>query len=293
MNQQEKNQYICLLFVLPAVIFFIIFNIYPVIRTFYLSFFKWDGVSIDKQFVGLKNFYFLLFHDKVWWKSLLNGAIFSFFGIFVIDAIGLLLAIIVYNKKYLRNFYTVVYYLPCVISGIVIGLIWKWIFHPEVNLINRIFELLSISSQNISWLDNPRLALFAIILASIWRGIGYPFLIFLAGLQNIPKEVCEAAVIDGVNNIQLYTLIIMPLLRPTIILVSILTVLGGFQTFDVVVAMTFGGPGYATEVPTLKIYKEALQFGELGYACAASLLLGLFLLILSLIQLKFQKTYSS
>lgn len=293
MNQQEKNQYICLLFVLPAVIFFITFNIYPVIRTFYLSFFKWDGVSIDKQFVGLKNFYFLLFHDKVWWKSLLNGAIFSFFGIFVIDAIGLLLAIIVYNKKYLRNFYTVVYYLPCVISGIVIGLIWKWIFHPEVNLINRIFELLSISSQNISWLDNPRLALFAIILASIWRGIGYPFLIFLAGLQNIPKEVCEAAVIDGVNSIQLYTLIIMPLLRPTIILVSILTVLGGFQTFDVVVAMTFGGPGYATEVPTLKIYKEALQFGELGYACAASLLLGLFLLILSLIQLKFQKTYSS
>lgn len=277
-----------LLFVVPALAFFLLFTVYPFVRTISLSFSDWDGLSASAHFVGLHNYVSAL-SDGLWWRSLLNGGLFVVAALLLMTPLGLLLAIGVERVQRGRAAYRTAFYVPTILSGIVVAIIWKWLYQPYGGPINQALDHLGLSGVSRAWLGSSGTALWAVSLASIWQGVGYPFLLYLAGLQSIPDEVYEAAALDGASGRRIFFSITLPLLRPVITTVNILTILGAMQMFNLVLAMTNGGPGYATEVPVLHIYREAFGLFHFGYASALAVIFGVLLLAVSIAQLRFAR----
>jgi raffinose/stachyose/melibiose transport system permease protein len=274
-----------LLFIWPALALYLVFSLYPFARTFYLSFTNWDGLSNTSSLVGWAN-YAEAFRDSIWWQSLLHGVFFSVMALIFMNGLGLFLAIVVDATKRGQSFYRAIFYLPPVLSGVVVALIWKWLYEPYGGPINSLLNGVGFNSLTHAWLGDSATAIWAVSIATIWQGVGYPFLLFLAGLQGIPQELYEAARIDGGNPWQLFRHITVPFLIPVGAIVSVLTILGAMQMFNVVLAMTNGGPGYATEVPVLHIYREAFGSFHFGYATALSIIFGVLLFIVSIVQLQ-------
>lgn len=273
------------LFILPTLLIFLVFSVYPFARTVELSFTSWDGLSSTFDQVGLDN-YLRAFRDSVWWDSMGNGVFLAVIALVFMQGLGLLLAVGVDRKMKGQTLYRTLFYLPPILSGIVVATIWKWLLEPNNGVINATLDNLGLGALAHPWLGDPTTALWAISLVSVWQGVGYPFLLFLAGLQGISGEIYEAARMDGATGRQIFAKITLPLLRPVIGIVSVLTFLGAMQTFNLVVAMTQGGPGYATEVPILHIYRSA--FGpspDFGYASALSIIFGVLLFGVSMISL--------
>ncbi|HEY8719414.1 sugar ABC transporter permease [Pengzhenrongella sp.] len=273
------------LFILPTLLLFVVFSVYPFARTVELSFTSWDGLSSTFAQVGLDN-YLRAFHDSVWWGSMGNGIFLAVIALILMQGLGLLLAVGVDRKMKGQTLYRTLFYLPPILSGIVVATIWKWLLEPNNGVINATLDNLGLGVLAHPWLGDPKTALWAISIVSVWQGVGYPFLLFLAGLQGISGEIYEAARMDGATGRQIFVKITLPLLRPVIGIVSVLTFLGAMQTFNLVVAMTKGGPGYATEVPILHIYRSA--FGpspDFGYASALSIIFGVLLFGVSMISL--------
>ena len=284
-RQRRAESLTAYLFILPTLVLFSVFSVYPFARTVELSFTDWDGLSTTFDGVGLDN-YFAAFRDGIWWGSILNGLILAVVALVLMQGLGLLLAIAVDRKITGQTIYRTVFYIPPILSGIVVATIWKWLYEPNNGVINSTLEGIGLGDLAQPWLGNPATALWAISLVSIWQGVGYPFLLFLAGLQGISGEIYEAAEMDGATGAQIFRTITIPLLRPVIGIVSVLTFLGAMQTFNLVIAMTGGGPGYATEVPILHIYRAA--FGgspDFGYASALSIIFGVMLFGVSMISL--------
>lgn len=282
------SQFQNMLFVLPAIVFFITFSIYPLFKTFQLSFFEWDGITPTMNFVGFQN-YIMAFQDKIWWKSILNGIYLAILALIFMNSLALFLAIWVNNDIKGSRVYRVIFYIPSILSGIVVGYIWKWIYDPTYGILNTILEYLHLDFLTNAWLSNQKTALTSVAVASIWQGFGGSFIIFLSGLQGIPKELYEAAEIDGTDGWQRFKWITLPLLSKTYTIVSILTILGAMQLLTLVIGLTNGGPGFETEVPALRIYKEAFTNYKFGYATALSVILGLMLLVISIIQINLNK----
>lgn len=273
------------LFILPTLVLFVVFSVYPFARTVELSFTSWDGLSSTFDQVGLDN-YLTAFRDSVWWGSMGNGVFLAVIALVFMQGLGLLLAVGVDRKMKGQTLYRTLFYLPPILSGIVVATIWKWLLEPNNGVINTTLDNLGLGALAHPWLGDPKTALWAISLVSVWQGVGYPFLLFLAGLQGISGEIYEAARMDGATGRQIFAKITLPLLRPVIGIVSVLTFLGAMQTFNLVVAMTKGGPGYATEVPILHIYRSA--FGpspDFGYASALSIIFGILLFGVSMLSL--------
>ena len=272
-------------FILPTLALFAVFSVYPFARTVQLSFTDWDGLSSAFRGVGLTN-YLAAFRDTIWWQSIGNGLLLAVVALTLMQGLGLLLAIAVDRKISGQSIYRTLFYIPPILSGIVVATIWKWLYEPNNGVINSTLENIGLGGLAHPWLGSPATALWAISLVSIWQGVGYPFLLFLAGLQGISNDIYEAARMDGATGSQIFRMITLPLLRPVIGIVSVLTFLGAMQTFNLVVAMTGGGPGYATEVPILHIYRAA--FGgspDFGYASALSIIFGLLLFGVSMFSL--------
>ena len=177
------------------------------------------------------------------------------------------------------------------LSGVVVALIFKWMYEPYGGPLNAALQGLGLGQYAHAWLGDSSTAIWAVSVASIWQGVGYPFLLFLAGLQGVPVELYEAARIDGANAWHQFRHVTVPFLIPVGAIVSILTILGAMQLFNIVMAMTGGGPGYATEVPVLHIYREAFQATHFGYATALSMLFGAILFIVSIVQLQFSRRF--
>lgn len=273
-------------FVLPTLILFTLFSVYPFARTIELSVTNWDGLSATWEWVGLAN-YLKAFSDDVWWLSLWHGVLFSVVALTLMQFLGLLLALAVNSRIRGAGIYQVIFYVPPILSGIVVAIIWKWIYDPMSGVLNAGISGVTGSTFIFPWLGDARTALWAVSLASVWQGVGYPFLLFLAGLQGIPEELYEAARVDGASAWQQLTRVTLPLMLPVIGTVSVLTFLGGMQIFNIVLAMTNGGPGYATEVPVLTIYRNAFgRTPNFGYASALSMIFGILLLIISLLSLR-------
>lgn len=279
------------LFLLPALGLFLLFSFYPVVRTVTLSMTDWNGVSRVSRFVGLANFA-EGFLDKVFWRGVGNSLLFAAVALTVMNGIGLMLALAIDNPRVKgRTWYRAIFYIPPIISPTVVGIMWKWIYHPYSGIINNALRALGLESWARAWLALPQTAVWAVAAATVWQGVGSPFLLYLAGLQGIPQEVQEAAAIDGANSRQMLFRVTLPLLAPVAVRVTILTILGAFQIFGVVLLMTNGGPGYATEVPMLTIYRQAFDFMRFGYATALSLILAVLLLLTSLAQAKLAKRF--
>jgi len=277
------------IFVLPAVAIFIIFYIIPFIWVFQLGLFDWDGILPTKTFVGLGNFKEILFEDKIWWQSMLNAGWITLIALTLQNAVAFLLAWACDREIKLKNFYRLIFFIPPVLSEVVVGLVWQWILDGNYGLLNSWLVQLGFPHLVRNWLSDPNTALTAVAIVHSWKGFGWGFLIFLAGLQTIPRELYEAARVDGANAWVCFRKITIPLMIPVAVLVAMLTVLGTMQAFVLIIAMTGGGPAYHTQVPVLRILASMRGSSRFGYACAQGISFGLILVAISFIQYRFSK----
>ncbi len=270
-----------LIFIAPALIGTFVFIIIPVICSFGLSFTRWDLLN-PIEFVGLDN-YTGIFTEPLFYKILLNTIVFalstSVFGVII----PLVLAAILNTKIRGSEFYKTAYFLPFITPMIVIGIIWEWIFDPNIGLLNKFLHL------HINWLYDPHFAMPALILVSVWKLIGYNMVIFLSALSGISQSMFEAAKIDGANEFQTFKNVTIPLLSPTIFFVVIITAISSFQIFDLIYLMTQGGPLDSTNVLVYAIYKNAFEYFNIGKASAIAYVLFVIILVLTLAQWKLRK----
>lgn len=271
-------------FVAPAILLLAVFNIYPLIQGVLLSLREWDGVSANQVFVGLDNYVRVVSSD-VFRAALGNALKFGLVGLIGGGSIGLAMALAVNTNPRWAVFFRAVFFLPWILSVVVIGFLFAWLLDPAVGPVNRILDNLGLGDWAFAWLAEPETAFPTLAAVYIWAHWGIGFLLFLAGLQNIPIDVVEASVIDGAGTWARFRDIVWPLLLPITVVVSVITLLLALQIFGTILVTTNGGPGYHTEVPTLQIYKESFQFFRFGIAASMSVVFGLVLVVVSLGQL--------
>lgn len=269
------------IFIMPALIGTFIFIIIPVVCSFSLSFTKWDLLN-PIEFVGLKN-YSELFHQNIFWKILLNTVVFALSTSILGVIIPLILASILNTKIRGAEFYKSAYFMPFITPMVVIGIIWSWIFDPNIGLLNQVLNI------HINWLYDSCYAMPALIIVSVWKLIGYNMIIFLSSLSTISQSLFEAAKIDGANSFQIFKNVTIPLMSPTIFFVVIITAISSFQIFDLIYLMTQGGPFDSTNVLVYAIYKEAFEYFNVGRASAIAYVLFVIILVLTLIQWNLRK----
>jgi len=276
-------------FLLPAFALFATFSIYPFYLLLKTSLLDWDGISPHPPFVGLQNYLEVFTHDPVFWTSFAQAGYVTLLALTFQNAVALLLAIAVNRKLAGGTVYRTIFFLPPILSEIVVGLIWFWIYDGNFGIFNNVLTAMGLGGWTRAWLADPKTALTAVAIVHMWKGFGWGFVMFLAGLQTIPEELYEAARVDGANAWFRFRHITIPLLLPVGIVVSILTILGTMQIFALIIAMTGGGPGYHTEVPITRIFQSMLGTSRFGYACAQGIVFGLILLTVSLVQMRFQR----
>jgi ABC-type sugar transport system permease subunit len=281
------------LFVAPAVIIFTIFYIIPFLWVFQLGMFNWDGISPVKQFVGLGNFQEILLHDGDWWRSMGNAGYITLIALTIQNALAFMLALACDREIRLKNFYRLIFFIPPILSEIVVGLVWRFIINDieGANMINKFLISVHLPQLARNWLSDPHYALTTVAIVHSWKGFGWGFLIFLAGLQTIPRELYEAARVDGANAWQQFKDITLPLMVPVTVLVAILTILGTMQAFVVIIALVGGEFAGHTSVPVLRILASMRGSSRFGYACAQGITFGMILVAISFIQYKLSQRF--
>lgn len=265
---------------LLLVIYLAIFLVYPIYKAFAGSFHDWNPLIDKYDFVGLQNFKDVL-ADKLFWSSISNTFIFSFFAIVFRVVIGLGLALMIYSKMTkVKSFFQGMFYMPTITPLVAVSFVWMWLYNPQFGLINKVFGL------DINWLNNSHYALPAIIIMTIWKDFGYATVIFIGGLMSLPDDVYEAASIDGASKWQRFRSITWPLLKPTTLFVVITSLITYLQTYIQILIMTDGGPGTSTYVISYLIYDEAFVKYNFGTASAMSIILFVMIALLTAIMFK-------
>ncbi|CAM4121767.1 carbohydrate ABC transporter permease [Lederbergia lenta] len=270
---------------LPSLIGFLIFVLFPVVASFFLSFTSWDLLT-PIQWIGFEN-YINLFNDETFKKVLWNTLYFTVVTVPVGIIISLFLAVALNQKIRFIKFYRAAYFLPVISSMVAVAVVWQWIYNPEYGLLNFILSLTGI--QGPSWLSDTKWAMPAVMITSIWKGLGFNMLIFLAGIQGISESYYEAADIDGATWFKKFLYITVPLLRPTTFFVTVMAIIGSFQVFDAVFLMTGGGPARSTSVLVHYLYQNGFEYFRMGYASAMAYILFFLVLIFTFIQFTLQK----
>ncbi len=268
-------------FVMPQVIGLVLFALIPLFMSFGLSFFDWDGIAPNMNFVGIENYVKQLGNED-FIKSLKNTVIYSAMYIPIDMVLALLLALAVQKIKG-KTLYRLLYFMPVVTGSVSVGIIWTWIFNKDFGLINNVLKSIGIDGPG--WLSDPKIVLLSIVIVSIWWNVGYNMVLLLAGLQNIPETYYEAAKLDGASKRQIFFSITIPMLSPTLFFVLITTIISSFQVFDQAFVMTSGGPVKSSYTLVFHIYQNAFVNFRMGSACAASMILFLLILIITLIQM--------
>ncbi len=270
---------------MPAIIFLGLTSFVPILQAIYLSFTDYDLIG-EPNFIGWQN-YDKLWRDRIFWQTLGNTLTYLIFAVPSLVILSLALAILVNQKIRAIKFFRAIYYFPVVVSVVVAGIAWKWVY-AQNGILNYFLSI--VSSQNISipWLTDPRTAIFAVISVVIWRGVGYYMVIYLAGLQSIPQDLYEAAAIDGSDGWQKHFDITIPLMRPYIILVSVISSISAMKIFEEVYIMSpQGGPANATKTIVYHLYDQGFTSLEMGYASAIGVFLFLVIFIISIATFKF------
>lgn len=262
----------------PLSIYFI-WVIAPTFYTFYLSLTNWDGLTANMDWLGLAN-YQRLFSDPVFWTSLKNNLIWLLIFITIPLALGLALAMVFNGNIKGDRWFKVSFYSPMVLSFVVIGLIFSWLYHPRAGLINSTLRALGVGARDLpGWLADPDLAIYCIIVAASWRQVGYVMLLYLAGLKNIDSTLLDAAQVDGANGWNLFRHIIFPLLAPVTVIVVVISIIDSLRAFDLVYVMTRGGPANASQVLANFMYIESFNNYQMGYGAAIAVILFLISLV--------------
>lgn len=281
-NNERRTIRTAYSFLAPSLLHLIVFVVTPIVFAAYLSLHRWDIVVPEKPFVGLGNFQEML-SDPTFWNALKNTFVYTLnvpFG--MIGALGIALMM---NRK-LRGILMLrtIYFLPGVTSFVAVALVWMWMYHPSFGAANFLLHLVGLPP--LQWLNSAQTAMLSIIIFSIWLGLGYQIVIFLAGLQGIPQEVYDAARVDGASNWQSFWHVTLPLLKPTTLFILVTSFISSFQVFTTVYVMTAGGPVRSTDVVVYHIYQSAWEQLRMGYASAMSWVLFIIIMIATWIQFK-------
>lgn len=267
-------------FVLPALALYAFFVLYPFLNSIYYSLTDWDGAQPVKVYVGLTN-YVSLFRDSLLGQSLSHNLIWVIMGTISPIVIGLFLGVLLWHGVRGMIVFRTVYFMPVVLSGVVIAIIWNWIYHPLSGVVNELLRFIGLGHLGRGWLGDMTWALPALIIAAIWSYYGFCFVVIMAGLQNVNLELIDAAMIDGANFLQRFIYVIIPELRRVLTMITAFTLIGGFNVFDIVFLMTQGGPGTATQVIATYTYRKAFQQSSVGYGAALAMVMTIISLIVS------------
>jgi len=282
-----KGKLVNFSFVLPAFLLFSVFYIYPLFYTIWLSLHSGDAISF-LDFVGLANFKALLFEDGKWWRSVYNAGFITFWALTFQNLLAFALALGVDNALKTGKIYRVIFFLLPVLSEIIIGLLMREMLYSGFNqaVLNTILQKIGLGFLAHDWFSSENV-LTTVAIVHCWKGFGWGFIIFLAGLQSIPDQLYEAARVDGANSWQSFWNVTVPMMIPVTAMVGVLTILGTMQAFAMILALTRGAGGL-TEVPVMRIYNH-LKVGQVGYACTEGVVLGLMLVCISFIMLQVSK----
>ena len=275
------------LFLAPALIIYSIIVVYPMIYSAWLSLFRWDGIAPTKILVGFDNYVTLLTQNDVFWIALKNNAIWLVAALLLPTSIGLGLAILLNSKFRGSHIFRSIFYFPAVLSLAVVGLIWTWIYHPDLGLLNQALTAggLKIFARN--WLSDPNIALYPVIIAATWNAVGLPMLLFLAGLQTIPEELHEAAKVEGAGPIRRFLYVTFPLLRETTLVVLAITAINALKAYDIIYAMTNGGPANKTQLLSTWMYFLTYNYNQVGLGTAIAVVLFSLTLIFAIPYIRF------
>ena len=272
-------------FVLPALILFCLVLAFPIAYAIYLSFFKVNP-DFSLQFIGLDNFGDAL-NNRHFWNALKNTFIYTFFSIAFHLLVGMTLALALNNEWFKgRRFLRILFLIPWTISFVVTAVTWQWIFNAQYGLLNAALRLSGLATENITWLGSASLAMPTAIFVNVWRGYPFAMVMIYAGLQLIPTDQYEAAVVDGASRTQVFRHITLPNLRGTLITTTVLDMIWVFTQFDLIQVLTSGGPARKTELLTNLIYRVSFSFYDFGAGSAIATIMLIIVLILSLIYVR-------
>jgi raffinose/stachyose/melibiose transport system permease protein len=258
-----------LLFLAPAILVYGFVMVFPMVYSFLLSLNPISGLNVEFKGLNLENYRTLLFSDPVFWEALKNNGIWMALALLIPMVLGLLVAQVLNRDFKGRIIFRALYYYPSILSLTAVGLIWVWMYNPQLGLFNSFLHAIGIK-QTVSWLGNMSIALFSVFAADVWMSVGFAMVLFLGGMQSIPHELYEAAVVEGASKVQCFFRITIPLLRESFIVITVLYMIGAMKIFDIIFAMTLGGPGRSTYVLAVYMYFNAFKFFKLGMGSAVS-----------------------
>jgi len=276
------------LFLFPGLAVYLVFVFYPILKTIQTSLYQWDGFSANRTFIGMEN-YRQLFADGLFFKAISHNIIFLLFYSLIPILIGLLLANLLGRKPLPGlDFFRAGLFLPQVLSMIVVGVIWRWIYNPVFGPLNQLLRAIGLGSLTRPWLGDFSMALPAVGVVGTWVQYGFCMVLFIAGLQKIPLELYEASDLDGAGGFQQFLHITLPGLRSELGVAMITTIIAALRVFDLVYVTTRGGPGDSTIVTAFLIYRSAFQQNRIGYAAAVATVLSIIIFLISLLVVRFQ-----
>ncbi|AIQ19642.1 sugar ABC transporter permease [Paenibacillus sp. FSL L8-0470] len=278
MNKSLRNPLVFILFVIPALVLFFMFFIYPIFSSLYYSFTSWNGVSDTVKFTGLTNFKKAL-GDERFWVSVKNNGWFILFSVCVQVPLIVFFSLLIANVKKLKGLYKTAVFMPSIMSTAVIGILWGFIYEPNIGLFNKLIGLVGI--EPVYWLSDERFAMLSILITNAWQWTGFYIVMVLAAILSIPSELDEAAAIDGATGFQRATRITLPLIVPIISVVIMLSIAGAMKAADIVIVMTKGGPAGSTEVMATYMIKYAITNFKYGYGNAIAVLIFAFTLVVT------------
>lgn len=289
-SKKIKEVLLFALFVFPAVAFVLFATDIPFVMNLYYSVFEWNGIGKSMKFVGLDNFVKIFTNDSLFWKGVTFTLKFAVFYVVIVNVISLVVAMVMSKERKSssvgRAFYYIPY-IPYIISLTAISLIWKFIFGPGFE---ALYDITGWEFFNWSWVGTPKLAFYVVVIMAVWQNVGFYMVNYIAGIIAVPKELIEAAKIDGANGFQVFRKITFPLIMPAVSICMLTSLTFAFKLFDIIMVFTKGGPANSTVTVAYNIYKEAFVNSQYGMATAKSLVFVVFVLIVTAIQLKVTKS---
>lgn len=285
---KSYKKYISLLtFVAPAFVLYAIFLLIPTLGGMFYSFTDWNGLNTNYEFIGLGNFVEALKEDPDFISSIFFTLKYVLFMVVLQNVFALLLAVFIESRSKSKGFFRTIFFMPNMISTIISAFMWTFVF---AQVLPQLAEKTALTFLDQSWIGDPQVSFYSILIVSLWNGVGYMMIIYLAALQGVPQSLKEAAVIDGATAFQTFRNVTLPMITHTITICFFLTLNGAFKVFEVVYGLTGGGPGRSTQVITMNIYEEAFSNNfRYGYASAKSVILFVIILIFTLIQIRVMK----
>lgn len=276
-------------FLLPGVVLYTIFFFFPTMSALGLSFTDWNGLSHSYNFVGLDNYKRMFTNDPIFTTALSNNLKFMLFVVVFQTLFSLIFAILLVKNTRLNIFYRALFFLPTIISSVSVAFIWIFVYEPSIGSLNTLLTILGMESLIQSWLGDRNIAIFSIAFTQVWFHTGQVMIIFIAGLHSVPKSLYEVARIEGATKWQTFRHVTWPLIAPAATIVVAYTTLQSFKAFDLILAMTDGGPSYATEILSLFIYHQAFNHFKFGYASAAAVVFLVIVAFITIMQFRLLK----